>query len=157
MFPGSVTDPNHSTPLQLSCEVRVPYTINRYLRDYQREGIKFIYNNYIRSTGCMLGDDMGLGKTVQVRRKLAVKLCKDLLECERLFFVMASHGSLAFIPSTSLPQVIGFLAAVLHKIGTWEDIENNRPLFLQSQIPSKQSNSRKVGIEICILHKELLF
>uniref|UniRef100_A0A8C5GEM6 Excision repair cross-complementation group 6-like 2 n=1 Tax=Gouania willdenowi TaxID=441366 RepID=A0A8C5GEM6_GOUWI len=93
LFPNSVTDPTLSVPLELSKadEDRVPYTINRYLRDYQREGITFIYNNYARSRGCILGDDMGLGKTV---------------------------------------QVIGFLAAVLHKVGTWEDIENKRPQFL---------------------------
>jgi len=47
-------------------DVKVPYTINRYLRDYQREGIRFIYRNYAKSRGCILGDDMGLGKTVQV-------------------------------------------------------------------------------------------
>ncbi|KAF6737060.1 DNA excision repair protein ERCC-6-like 2 [Oryzias melastigma] len=105
VFPGGGTNPSCFVPLSLSDEDRVPYTINRYLRDYQREGIKFIYNNYIRSSGCILGDDMGLGKTV---------------------------------------QVIGFLAAVLHKTGTWEDVENNRPLFLQSQMPSKESNPNKV-------------
>lgn len=46
--------------------VFVPYTINRYLRDYQRDGIRFLYEHYTRSTGCILGDDMGLGKTIQV-------------------------------------------------------------------------------------------
>ena len=153
VFPGSVTDPNLCIPLELSHEDRVPYTINRYLRDYQREGIKFMYNNYIHSTGCILGDDMGLGKTVQVQRKLAVTLTKELLKMLVLVLDVASHGCLAFSTSTSLPQVIGFLAAVLHKTGTWEDIENNRPLFLQSQIPSKQSNPSKVGIEIYILQK----
>ncbi|XP_038137424.1 DNA excision repair protein ERCC-6-like 2 isoform X2 [Cyprinodon tularosa] len=66
VFPGSSTDPMLSIPLDLSNEDRVPYTINRYLRDYQREGIRFIYNNFMASTGCILGDDMGLGKTVQV-------------------------------------------------------------------------------------------
>ncbi|XP_077004827.1 DNA excision repair protein ERCC-6-like 2 isoform X2 [Tamandua tetradactyla] len=69
----------------------IPYTINRYLRDYQREGAQFLYGHYIRGRGCILGDDMGLGKTV---------------------------------------QVISFLAAVLHKKGTREDIENNMPEFL---------------------------
>ncbi|XP_047448749.1 DNA excision repair protein ERCC-6-like 2 isoform X2 [Mugil cephalus] len=114
VFPSSVTEPGHCVPLELSDadEDRVPYTINRYLRDYQREGIRFIYNNYIRSRGCILGDDMGLGKTV---------------------------------------QVIGFLAAVLHKTGTWEDIENNRPQFLQSQMPSKQSSPSKVFLIVAPL------
>ncbi|XP_071588061.1 DNA excision repair protein ERCC-6-like 2 isoform X1 [Heliangelus exortis] len=69
----------------------IPYTINRYLRDYQREGAQFLYGHYANKRGCILGDDMGLGKTV---------------------------------------QVISFLAAVLHKKGTREDIENNMPEFL---------------------------
>nr|XP_057926588.1 DNA excision repair protein ERCC-6-like 2 isoform X2 [Doryrhamphus excisus] len=101
-------------PLKL-CDLggdSVPYTINRYLRDYQREGIRFIYSNYIRSRGCILGDDMGLGKTV---------------------------------------QVIGFLGAVLHKKGTWEDIENNKPHFLQSQTPSKQMKPSKVFLIVAPL------
>ncbi|XP_041889074.1 DNA excision repair protein ERCC-6-like 2 isoform X1 [Corvus kubaryi] len=69
----------------------IPYTINRYLRDYQREGAQFLYKHYADKRGCILGDDMGLGKTI---------------------------------------QVISFLAAVLHKKGTREDIENNMPEFL---------------------------
>uniref|UniRef100_A0A8C8X672 DNA excision repair protein ERCC-6-like 2 n=1 Tax=Panthera leo TaxID=9689 RepID=A0A8C8X672_PANLE len=69
----------------------IPYTINRYLRDYQREGAQFLYAHFIQGKGCILGDDMGLGKTI---------------------------------------QVISFLAAVLHKKGTREDIENNMPEFL---------------------------
>ncbi|NWR23233.1 ER6L2 protein, partial [Emberiza fucata] len=69
----------------------IPYTINRYLRDYQREGARFLYRHYANKRGCILGDDMGLGKTI---------------------------------------QVISFLAAVLHKKGTREDIENNMPEFL---------------------------
>ncbi|XP_043370239.1 DNA excision repair protein ERCC-6-like 2 isoform X3 [Dermochelys coriacea] len=69
----------------------IPYTINRYLRDYQRDGVQFLYGHYACKRGCILGDDMGLGKTI---------------------------------------QVISFLAAVLHKKGTREDIENNMPEFL---------------------------
>uniref|UniRef100_A0A8C3FE63 ERCC excision repair 6 like 2 n=1 Tax=Chrysemys picta bellii TaxID=8478 RepID=A0A8C3FE63_CHRPI len=69
----------------------IPYTINRYLRDYQRDGVQFLYGHYARKRGCILGDDMGLGKTI---------------------------------------QVISFLAAVLCKKGTREDIENNMPEFL---------------------------
>lgn len=65
-FPKSVADPRLCVPLELSEGDRVPYTINRYLRDYQREGIRFMHNSYKRSRGCILGDDMGLGKTVQV-------------------------------------------------------------------------------------------
>ncbi|KAI3372762.1 hypothetical protein L3Q82_023219 [Scortum barcoo] len=114
VFPNSITNPRLCVPLELSDTDgdRVPYTINRYLRDYQREGIRFIYSNYMRSRGCILGDDMGLGKTV---------------------------------------QVIGFIAAVLHKTGTWEDIKNNRPQFLQSQMPSKHSKPNKVFLIVAPL------
>ncbi|XP_042344247.1 DNA excision repair protein ERCC-6-like 2 isoform X2 [Plectropomus leopardus] len=115
LFPSSTTDTRLCVPLELGRVGghKVPYTINRYLRDYQREGIRFIYNNYIRFRGCILGDDMGLGKTV---------------------------------------QVISFLAAVLHKTGTWEDIHNNRPQFLQSQMTSsKQSKPSKVFLIVAPL------
>ncbi|XP_029019312.1 DNA excision repair protein ERCC-6-like 2 isoform X2 [Betta splendens] len=109
-----VTDPSLVVPLELDGinGDRVPYTINRYLRDYQREGIRFIYSSYTCSKGCILGDDMGLGKTV---------------------------------------QVIGFLAAVLHKTGTWEDVKKNRPQFLQSQMPSSQSKPSKVFLIVAPL------
>lgn len=111
-FPGNVINSGLCVPLELNYENKVPYTINRYLRDYQREGIRFIYNNYMHSRGCILGDDMGLGKTV---------------------------------------QVIGFLAAILHKKGTWEDIEKNRPTFLQSQACDKQSKQNKVFLIVAPL------
>ncbi|NWU84596.1 ER6L2 protein, partial [Onychorhynchus coronatus] len=84
--------PSPAVPFKLSDNGDfIPYTINRYLRDYQREGAQFLYRHYANKRGCILGDDMGLGKTI---------------------------------------QVISFLAAVLHKKGTREDIENNMPEFL---------------------------
>ncbi len=39
---------------------QVPVAINTYLRDYQREGVKFFWNQYHHSRGGLLGDDMGL-------------------------------------------------------------------------------------------------
>lgn len=68
-FPNNVADPRLCVPFELSDGDQVPYTINRYLRDYQREGIRFMYNSYRRCRGCILGDDMGLGKTVQVMKQ----------------------------------------------------------------------------------------
>ncbi|NXI64481.1 ER6L2 protein, partial [Anseranas semipalmata] len=82
----------------------IPYTINRYLRDYQREGAQFLYGHYANKRGCILGDDMGLGKTI---------------------------------------QVISFLAAVLHKKGTREDIENNMPEFLLRTMKKESKYSPK--------------
>lgn len=45
--------------------VRVPATLSAKLFDYQREGIRFLYNLYISNRGGILADDMGLGKTIQ--------------------------------------------------------------------------------------------
>lgn len=110
---SSLAPPGPSEPLMLSRSGdKVPYTINRYLRDYQREGIRFIYDSYVQSRGCILGDDMGLGKTI---------------------------------------QVIGFLAAVLHKSGTWEDLESNRPQFLLTQPTSKYCRPNKAFLIVAPL------
>ncbi|KAK7934277.1 hypothetical protein WMY93_005173 [Mugilogobius chulae] len=95
-FSGTVINSNLCVPLELSYEDSVPYTINRYLRDYQREGIKFMYNNYTRSRGCVLGDDMGLGKTVQVFLIVAplsvLYNWKDELETWGHFQCVVVHG-----------------------------------------------------------------
>lgn len=37
----------------------VPYSMNRYLMNYQREGVKFLYQNIFQGNGAILGDDMG--------------------------------------------------------------------------------------------------
>ncbi|XP_015224020.2 DNA excision repair protein ERCC-6-like 2 [Lepisosteus oculatus] len=106
--------PGAAVPYKLSENGdNIPYTINRYLRDYQREGVKFIYSHYRKGRGCVLGDDMGLGKTI---------------------------------------QVISFLAAVLHKKGTREDIEKNVPEFLLSdEQKPKTQKSKKIFLIVAPL------
>eukprot|EP00884_Botryococcus_braunii_P005792 jgi/Botrbrau1/15213/Bobra.0149s0068.5 len=54
-------DPSSGTAL----EKVVPASINRYLRGYQREGVRFLFRQYAKGEGGILADDMGLGKTVQ--------------------------------------------------------------------------------------------
>lgn len=56
--------------------IQIPATINRYLRDYQRDGVHFLYQHFSENTGAILGDDMGLGKTVQVIAFIAAVLGK---------------------------------------------------------------------------------
>nr|XP_060618047.1 DNA excision repair protein ERCC-6-like 2 isoform X1 [Anolis sagrei ordinatus]XP_060618048.1 DNA excision repair protein ERCC-6-like 2 isoform X1 [Anolis sagrei ordinatus]XP_060618049.1 DNA excision repair protein ERCC-6-like 2 isoform X1 [Anolis sagrei ordinatus] len=69
--------PSPAVAFQLSKDGhQIPYTINRYLRDYQREGAQFLHGHYVHKRGCILGDDMGLGKTVQVISFLAAMLNK---------------------------------------------------------------------------------
>ncbi|KAM4807986.1 LOW QUALITY PROTEIN: DNA excision repair protein ERCC-6-like 2 [Rhinophrynus dorsalis] len=98
--------------------VSVPYTINRYLRDYQRDGVRFLYEHFSQSTGCILGDDMGLGKTI---------------------------------------QVISFLAAVLHKKGTREDIENNMPEFLLRAMKKDRSSVATKQVFLIVSPLSVLF
>jgi SNF2 family DNA or RNA helicase len=38
----------------------VPAAINTYLREYQREGVRFFWDLYDEGRGGLLGDDMGL-------------------------------------------------------------------------------------------------
>ncbi|KAF8890663.1 P-loop containing nucleoside triphosphate hydrolase protein [Infundibulicybe gibba] len=69
-------------PLILGCApntTRVPAAINTYLRDYQREGIKFLWNQYQEGRGGLLGDDMGLvgWKTIQVISFLSAIMGKE--------------------------------------------------------------------------------
>ena len=45
--------------------IQVPPAINTFLRDYQRDGVKFLYNKFRNSMGSMLGDDMGLVGLIQ--------------------------------------------------------------------------------------------
>jgi SNF2 family DNA or RNA helicase len=45
--------------------VAIPASINGLLRPYQRAGVEFLYAQFSRDSGSILGDDMGLGKTVQ--------------------------------------------------------------------------------------------
>ncbi|NWX79958.1 ER6L2 protein, partial [Alca torda] len=106
--------PSPAVPFKLSDSGDfIPYTINRYLRDYQREGAQFLYGHYANKRGCILGDDMGLGKTI---------------------------------------QVISFLAAVLHKKGTHEDIENNMPEFLLRTMKKEpKCNPRKTFLIVAPL------
>ncbi|KAI0717768.1 P-loop containing nucleoside triphosphate hydrolase protein [Cerioporus squamosus] len=53
-------------PLALDRKHKVPGRINTFLREYQRDGVRFFWDRYKEGRGGLLGDDMGLGKTIQV-------------------------------------------------------------------------------------------
>ncbi|CAE6482361.1 unnamed protein product [Rhizoctonia solani] len=60
----------HLGPLLLTSpipghNVEVPASINRHLREYQRDGVRFFYQRWVEGRGGLMGDDMGLGKTIQ--------------------------------------------------------------------------------------------
>ncbi|KAK3909238.1 DNA excision repair protein ERCC-6-like 2 [Frankliniella fusca] len=45
--------------------IQVPASIAQYLRDYQRDGVRFLYQRFRDGEGGILADEMGLGKTIQ--------------------------------------------------------------------------------------------
>ncbi|KAA1466811.1 hypothetical protein DENSPDRAFT_831699 [Dentipellis sp. KUC8613] len=61
-------NPDDGEPFVLDAthHISVPPSLNKYLREYQREGVKFFFERYVQDRGAVLGDDMGLGKTIQV-------------------------------------------------------------------------------------------
>jgi SNF2 family DNA or RNA helicase len=54
-------DVSSSPSLPSSTSHSVPASINKFLRDYQRDGVQFFYARYCENRGGILGDDMGLG------------------------------------------------------------------------------------------------
>ncbi|KAI0538160.1 P-loop containing nucleoside triphosphate hydrolase protein [Xylaria digitata] len=54
----------------------IPASLAQYLRDYQVQGVQFLYDLFVHQRGGLLGDDMGLGKTVQVAAFLTVAFGK---------------------------------------------------------------------------------
>ncbi|XP_071855137.1 uncharacterized protein [Apostichopus japonicus] len=88
-FPGK-TDAGPKVPFVLSEEgtqktVEIPATMNRYLREYQREGVRFLYQHFLEDKGAILADDMGLGKTIQVLAFICAILHKkgSQKDCQR--------------------------------------------------------------------------
>ena len=76
-------------PLILSAEgdhpvIQVPAVLNYHLRDYQRDGVLFLYRHYREGAGALLCDDMGLGKTVQVIAMMVAVLQKTCTKADIL-------------------------------------------------------------------------
>ncbi|CAO1612989.1 unnamed protein product [Parajaminaea phylloscopi] len=77
-FAPSSSQQDCNTPhvLNSQCGISIPACVNRFLRNYQREGVEFMYRAFKESRGAILADDMGLGKTVQVISFLAAIMRK---------------------------------------------------------------------------------
>lgn len=65
------------TDLEIEGGGFVPYCLAKCLRDYQVQGITFLYKLYKDKKGGILADDMGLGKTVQSIAFLSAVLNKS--------------------------------------------------------------------------------
>lgn len=61
-------DDSTTTPIRMDVDDMVgeiPASVARYLLDYQKAGVKWLFRQYALGIGGILADDMGLGKTVQ--------------------------------------------------------------------------------------------
>lgn len=118
------------SPTDEDTELEVCSNINSYLFDYQREGVQFLFNAYIKRTGAILGDEMGLGKTIQVISLLSAILGKggdhrdaDVWQTIRKTRLRSSVGTTDATPNTSFedvhrnPILIVVPASLLHN---WE-------------------------------------
>ena len=69
----------------------MPATINKYLRDYQRDGVSFLFRQYAQGQGGILGDDMvGIP-----------------------FIPFTAHHTMACAYTMDMQH------AVMHRLGTW--------------------------------------
>lgn len=68
----------------------MPGSVWRDLFEYQRTGLKWLWELRCQEVGGLIGDDMGLGKTVQVRR-----CWRGCLLCPSLLLSIAGGLSLA--------------------------------------------------------------
>ena len=62
---------------ELLASSEVHWRLNSLLREYQREGVRFMWERLARGAGGILCDDMGLGKTVQVIALLSAVFGKN--------------------------------------------------------------------------------
>ncbi len=73
----SSNDPADAFVLDAKRHIRVPPSLNKCLRPYQREGVQFLFQRYALGRGAIVGDDMGLGKTIQVISFLSALMRKS--------------------------------------------------------------------------------
>jgi hypothetical protein len=122
-------------------DTRVPPSLNWYLREYQREGVRFLFERYRAGRGAVLGDDMGLGKTIQVRvHARCVPSPVSRLVAPTRPLLVASRACL----TGARRQVIAFLSALMHKTGTPADIDRRRNYVEKLQDRPEWRTERRV-------------
>lgn len=97
----------------------VPAAINTYLRDYQRDGVRFFWRQYVEGRGGLLGDDMGLVRCPYSN----INLTQWHAGYVRLTSCSCFKSHLAIGKTI---QVISFLSAIMHKNGLVTDKHRRR-------------------------------
>lgn len=79
-------------------ELRCPIRLHRRLFEYQKTGVRWLWELHARDVGGIIGDEMGLGKTVQISAFLGCLHATGLL-----------HPTLIVAPATTLTQWVNEL------------------------------------------------
>ena len=79
--------PRHTEGSIYPAAAEVNANVAQHLREYQKEGVRWLWGQYERGDGGLLGDEMGLGKTVQLAAFLSAVLGKSATadDKERVF------------------------------------------------------------------------
>ena len=88
---------NERGPLVLSEEEQheVPFALNRYLLDYQQEGIRFLYRSIVEGEGCILADDMGV---YYVKFSIVITIVKYMdSSTNHTFFTFTGLGMYCYV------------------------------------------------------------
>lgn len=107
--------------LDASKNIAVPAPINAFLRDYQRDGVKFLWDKFNEGKGGLLGDDMGLVPN----------------------FVNFSAIRLTLSQGKTI-QIISVLSAIMKKTGYSSDKGRRRKHVAQLQNSVEWKSSRKL-------------
>lgn len=113
-----------SDALPIDEGVAIPASINRHLRPYQREGVKFLYNKYRSGIGGVLGDDMG-----SVGPEIIIKVLSLISQTRQDH---PGHLLCALIDARPSSQQ---LAAVMRKSGTKDDYQRRKRTVRSADIP----------------------
>ena len=107
--------------------VMVPGAMNTYLREYQREGVRFFWDKYQQGRGGLLGDDMGLvSHILQLLRYLtSVHVCGTYWNVGCVANMSFAYMLFKQMKGKTI-QVISFLSAIMRKHGDIRDLDRRR-------------------------------
>ncbi|KAJ5681716.1 DNA repair protein rhp26 [Penicillium maclennaniae] len=132
--------------MELANGLRIPGDISRYLFDYQRTGVQWLWELHQQMVGGIIGDEMGLGKTIQAISYLASLHHSNLYD----------KPSIIVCPATLMVQWVNefhrwwpaFRVSILHTSGSGMmnlSKERNRESRLASEMMGT-SSSRHMSV-----------
>ena len=95
---------------------QIPAAINRYLKDYQKEGVRFLHSVVTSGLGAVLGDDMG-------KKMMLVDLIYHSNCIENVYCIWLTLNEVRILGLGKTVEVISLIAALQKKTGTKVDLK----------------------------------